>query len=246
MATSQPKYRVTAAGRQAWETKDQAVPSDYRMILWLIDYHGADHTQSFMSQFPEQNLPACMAEMEELGFLERLEHGAAPDESPRPSVLALSESELPVIADALEKHGAYLSGDRLRGRAPVNRPHQEIRVLIVEDDPDQLALADLRVSMAGYAVHGVASQAAMLRHMADAGMPDLLLLDVMLPDGNGFRIVRNLRRLASFANLPIVLLTARSNSADVIEGLRAGADGYITKPYSKKILADVVGRVLQI
>jgi DNA-binding response OmpR family regulator len=68
----------------------------------------------------------------------------------------------------------------------------------------------------------------------------------MLPDGNGFRIVRNLRRLESFAKLPIVLLTARSNSADVIEGLRAGADGYITKPYSKRILADVVGRVLQL
>jgi len=246
MATSEPKYRVTTPGRQAWETKDQAVPSDYRMILWLLDYHGAGHTESFMSQFPEQDLAACISEMEELGFLERLQPGAPPDQSPAPDVVAVAESELPVIADALEKHGAYLSGDRLRGRAPAGKPHQAIRVLIVEDDPDQLALADLRVSMAGYAVDGVASQAAMLRHMADAGVPDLLLLDVMLPDGNGFRIVRNLRRLESFAKLPIVLLTARSNSADVIEGLRAGADGYITKPYSKRILADVVGRVLQL
>ena len=244
MAANQAKYRVTAAGRQAWETKDQAVPSDYRMILWLIDYHGASHTETFLNQFPEQNLSDCIAELEELGFLERLQADAPPDDR-APSVVALSESELPIIADALEKHGAYLSAERLRLRAPSAQPRERVRVLIVEDDPDQLALAELRVSMAGYGVERAESQAAMLRNISDAGAPDLLLLDVMLPDGNGFNIVRSLRRLSSFARLPIVLLTARTKPADVIEGLRVGADGYVTKPYSKRILADVVARVLQ-
>jgi len=83
----------------------------------------------------------------------------------------------------------------------------------------------------------------MLRSLAE-NAPDLLLLDVMLPDGNGFRILQNLRRLRAFKTLPVVLLTARTNAADIIEGLKRGADGYITKPYSKDILANVIGRVL--
>ena len=60
------KYRVTPAGRAAWEKKDPAVPSDYRLLLWMIDFNGAASTESFAAQFPEQNLGECLSEMAEL------------------------------------------------------------------------------------------------------------------------------------------------------------------------------------
>lgn len=248
-----PIYRVTEAGRQAWESKDLAVPSDYRFILWMMDFHGQDHIQTLVRQFPEQLLADCLAEMEELGLIERLspareteiEHASSAPQPAAPPILAIAQAELPAVREALSSQGAYLSADRLEGRRALAKPPSETTILIVEDDPDQLALADLRVSMAGYAVQIANSQAALLRSMAEKGKPDLLLLDVTLPDGNGFEILRRLRRLPSFASLPIVMLTAKSDPADIIEGLRLGADGYVTKPYSKNILANVVGRVLQ-
>jgi DNA-binding response OmpR family regulator len=118
-------------------------------------------------------------------------------------------------------------------------------VLIVEDDPDQLALADLRVSMAGYKVRVAKSVNEFLHSMLDEGAPDLLLLDVVLPDGNGFELLTKMRRHAVLGSLPIVMLTAENEAEDIGKGLLLGADGYITKPYTKNILADVIRRVLK-
>ena len=243
-------YRVTPAGRAAWESKDLAVPSDYRTILWVMDFRGAKHLQSLIQLYPGQLIEECLAEMDELDLVERAPaaDGSAPAPAmlarPAASVLSIAQTELPQAADALARHGAYLSAERIGSRRPSGKPPGETTVLIVEDDPDQLALADLRVSMAGYAVRVAPSQAAMLKTLADNGRPDLLLLDAVLPDGDGFTIVRDFRQFEVFAAMPIVLLTARAAPADIVEGLRLGADGYITKPYSKSILASVVARVL--
>ena len=67
----------------------------------------------------------------------------------------------------------------------------------------------------------------------------------MLPDGNGFDILAQLRGRPDFATLPIVLLTVKAELANIRNGLALGADGYITKPYSKNQLAEVIGRVLK-
>lgn len=236
------KYRVTARGRLAWETKDPAVPSDYRMILWLIDFHGDGQLETWMRNFPEQRLADCVDELQELGFLERVDPVSARAAAPQPRVVAVHASELEDAYSCVEQHGAYVSAERLKARA-VKRASETV-VLIVEDDPDQRALADLRVSMAGYAVRVAESQTALLRSLAKDGTPDLLLLDVMLPDGDGFDILARLRRLPSLSSLPIVMLTVRRERADIERGLMLGADGYVTKPYSKSILAALVARIL--
>jgi DNA-binding response OmpR family regulator len=67
----------------------------------------------------------------------------------------------------------------------------------------------------------------------------------MLPDGDGFDILGKLRARPEFATLPIVLLTVKAELANIRKGLALGADGYITKPYSKNQLAEVIGRVLR-
>ena len=75
--------------------------------------------------------------------------------------------------------------------------------------------------------------------------PDLVLLDVMLPDGDGFDILWKLRRHRKYQDLPVVMLTARADAEDIGKGLRLGADGYVTKPYSKNLLAGVIEKVLK-
>jgi len=118
-------------------------------------------------------------------------------------------------------------------------------ILLVEDDPDQKALGELRITMAGYQVRSVDHAKALSRYLREELRPDLMLLDVMLPDGNGFDILAQLRSRPEFATLPIVLLTAKTELSDIRNGLALGADGYITKPYSKTQLGEVIAHVLK-
>jgi DNA-binding response OmpR family regulator len=99
--------------------------------------------------------------------------------------------------------------------------------------------------MAGYQVRVAKSANAFLQSMFDDGAPDLLLLDVELPDGDGFEILARMRRHKVLSDLPIVMLTVKNEPEAIGRGLGLGADGYVTKPYTKNILADVVTRVLK-
>ena len=236
-----PRYQLTDAGRNAWESQDTAVPADYRLILWLLDFHGNDYAASAFRRFPEKLLAEWLGEMEELGLIERATSGPkyAPERPAEPVPDEVSAAEM------LSRGGAYIAEHRLRGRSPPGKPRARIVVLIVEDDADQLALADLRVSMAGYSVRVAGSADALTRSFTDEGPPDLLLLDIQLPDGDGFDILWKLRRHRKYQDLPVVMLTARADAEDIGKGLRLGADGYVTKPYSKKLLTGVIERVLK-
>ena len=118
------------------------------------------------------------------------------------------------------------------------------RILVVEDEAairdgltDVLVYHGFRVDAVGDGRDGL--------QKALSGQYDLLLLDVMLPDGNGFDILAQLRGRPEFATLPIVLLTVKAELVHIRNGLALGADGYITKPYSKNQLAEVLRRVLK-
>jgi CheY-like chemotaxis protein len=254
MGKGERGYRLTRAGREAWEGEDTAVPADYRRLLWLMDFHGhAGVVQGLLRHYPRDVLDEWLSEMAELGLIEPIPEGgselldATPTRLPD-TTMALGKLDLQkaqAAGAALSRTGAYLSADRLAQRRPPRKAPGETVVLIVEDDPDQLALADLRLTMAGYQVRVASSLKAFLQAMLDDGAPDLLLLDIELPDGNGFDILSRLRRHRELFALPIVMLTARNTPEDIGRGLVLGADGYITKPYTKKILAEVIRQVMK-
>lgn len=247
-------YRLTEAGRHAWESQDAAVPADYRRLLWLMDFHGhTDLTRELVRGYPRHVLEEWLAEIEELGLIERVPAGQEGDGDfalPRSDDTAhLDQARLRDEAEAagatLVHTGSYLSLDRLKNRKVTPKPPSQTEALIVEDDPDQLALAELRMTMAGYKVRVATSVKGFLQSMFDEGVPDVLILDIELPDGSGFDILARMRRHKALSALPIVLLTVKSDPADIGKGLALGADGYVTKPYTKNILADVVRRVLK-
>jgi len=254
MAEKARTFRLTVAGRAAWESQDMAVPEDYRRILWLMDFHGQDGVVGeLLRRYPRNVLDEWLTEMEDLGLIEAssegLEGGSTFSTLEADRTLGLDQARMrrdgASASAALARTGAYISADRLSRRPAPRKPPADCVVLIVEDDPDQLALADLRVSMAGYKVRVAKSVNEFLHSMLDEGAPDLLLLDVILPDGNGFDLLSKMRRHAVLGSLPIVMLTAENQAEDIGKGLLLGADGYITKPYTKNILADVIRRVLK-
>ena len=116
------------------------------------------------------------------------------------------------------------------------------KILIVEDDPDILLPLQDDLALEGYQVEGVGDGETALRRL-DEDRFDLLLLDVMLPGVDGFGVCRRLRHGGS--RLPIVLLTAKAQEAEVVMGLEQGADDYITKPFSPRVLRARLRAVLR-
>ena len=111
-----------------------------------------------------------------------------------------------------------------------------MKILLAEDDRETSRLIEALLVKWGYEVitsqDGLKAQAALESEAA----PQLAILDVMMPHLSGIEVCRKVRQMASRASLYIILLTARTNREDVLEGLRAGADDYITKPFDTQEL----------
>jgi CheY-like chemotaxis protein len=254
-------YRRTPSGDSALKSVDTAIPVDYRRILCLID--GDTHAnvvRGRLRQYSDALIADWLAELEEMGFIQSTMAGDAYDldfepiagYSPPIDAMAGLPDEQRRIEDearaadaALKDRGAYLATARLENREPLSKDPAQTTVLLVEDDPDQAALGDLRVSMAGYAVRLARNSREMLMDLLTKVPPDVVLLDVMLPDGNGFEILANIRRHRRYSLLPVILLTALTGPEDIRRGLDLGADGYVTKPYSKDLLVDTIRQVLR-
>lgn len=116
-------------------------------------------------------------------------------------------------------------------------------LLIAEDDPDIRELLSFRLAAAGHAVTAVEDGPSALDAAAEAA-PDLVLLDVMMSGLSGIDVCRALRARPETSGLPVILLTARSQEADVQAGFRAGADDYMTKPFSPRELVSRIEALL--
>lgn len=104
------------------------------------------------------------------------------------------------------------------------------RLLIADDNPDVLELLVLNFEAEGFEVVS-ARDGLEAEVMARAIIPDIVVLDVMMPESDGFEVLRNLRANAETRGIPVILLTARSTDADIWEGWSMGTDYYITKPF---------------
>ncbi len=109
------------------------------------------------------------------------------------------------------------------------------RILVVEDEPSQVELLKFNLRQEGYEVR-VAMDGEEGLQVAIEELPDLILLDWMLPNLSGIETCRQLRRNKKTREIPVIMLTARSEERDKVRGLDIGADDYITKPYSIKEL----------
>ena len=258
--TLDASYRRTEAGKEALRSEDAAIPVDYRRLLCLIGENTHNNViRGRLRRYSDALIDGWLAELEELGFIETARASAAYDLDFEPvaqqSAGDLIEfpdeqqqiaNEARAAGEALGGSGAYLAEVRLQNRAPLAKEPSQVVVLLVEDDPDQAALADLRISMAGYRVRLARSRRETLLDLATQPAADVVLLDVLLPDGNGFEILAGMRRHAKFALLPVILLTSLAGTDDILRGLDLGADGYMTKPYSKGLLVDTIRKVLRL
>ena len=119
-------------------------------------------------------------------------------------------------------------------------------VLVVDDVPDNLLVVSDLLREAGYAVRAATSGPVALRYAAQTPKPDVILLDVMMPgDLDGYQVCARVKADTRLRGTRVVMLTARGQKSDLEAGAQAGADAYLTKPFSPLELIDTVERLLE-
>ena len=255
-------YQRTLTGEAALHGDDAAIPADYRRLLAYLE--GGAHVdviRGSLREYSDALIDDWLSELLDLGFIEPVADAddtrvlsleALVNDGVAFRILGELSREQPAAVDEakeasanLQRKRAYLATGRLRNRARLPKTAAQCIVLLVEDDPDQAALADLRVSMAGYNVRLARSRREMFTDLVARPAPDVVLLDVVLPDGDGFDMLAGMRRHPKFALIPVIMLTAKTGADDIRRGLSLGADAYVTKPYSKDVLADTIHQVLR-
>lgn len=118
------------------------------------------------------------------------------------------------------------------------------RVLVVDDEPETVELVEFNLKQAGFRVASAADGRAALKK-ARAWLPHLIVLDLMLPEVDGFEVCKLLRADPATAHIPILMLTARAAEVDRVLGLELGADDYLTKPFSPRELILRIRKLLE-
>src|SRR3984957_18951741 len=121
---------------------------------------------------------------------------------------------------------------------------QKKRILLIEDEEDIAALLKLQAEFSGYKLHvevdGINGYRAIEREK-----PDLVILDIILPGENGLDVCRKMKSNPELKNIPVVMLSAKGEELDIVLGLELGADDYVSKPFSPKILFSRIRAVLR-
>lgn len=117
------------------------------------------------------------------------------------------------------------------------------RILIVDDSPTEMHLVTEILRRNGFEVLGADNAEQGLR-LAREKQPDLVLMDVVMPGLNGFQATRQLTRDPNTAQIPVIMLTTKSQETDRVWGVRQGARGYLTKPVDERLLLETIREVL--
>ena len=117
------------------------------------------------------------------------------------------------------------------------------RVLVVDDEINIVRLIQVNLERHGYQVETANNGVQALAKIRDS-RPDLLVSDVMMPEMDGFELLANVRRDPALMDLPVIMLTAKAQDRDVMEGYKTGADMYLTKPFNPAELITFAKRIL--
>jgi two-component system OmpR family response regulator len=161
---------------------------------------------------------------------------------------AFSESVGAEVADAaalsLRRTGYYVGIARKPAKAPQRAAGQPLQAVVVEDEPVLARFVQSYLAFEGIQVRLAANRAEVSGQLGTRPIPDLVLLDVALPDADGFDILARIRRHRHLQEVPVIMLTGTTTREAVIRGMRLGADGYVTKPFDAETLMRVVRTAL--
>lgn len=141
----------------------------------------------------------------------------------------------------LQRHGYFV---RIAMRGSAAAREGQLKVLVVEDDETLAKFLRQYMELEGFAATTAGNRAEIITGLRQQPPPDLVLLDVMLPDADGFDVLQKMRAHPALKAVPVLMLTAKATRESVLKGLASGANGYITKPFQPDALIAAVKTVL--
>ncbi len=171
--------------------------------------------------------------------------GDKPAAKPSPEVVQRATQEAESGTSTLSLNGYYVSIARRAAEKKVpSAPGGKYSVLAIDDDPELLRLLRFLLMGEGFVANAAGNREEIVAALRKLPSPDAILLDVMMPQANGFDVLSSIRRHPVLRNIPVIMLTAKATREDVMRGLVGGADGYITKPFDPDVLVAGVRAVL--
>jgi two-component system OmpR family response regulator len=161
-----------------------------------------------------------------------------------PERMARARKEATVSKPELARTGFYVAMAKRPPTPVIARNGSRHSIFIIEDDHDMLKLVGEIMSKAGFLTRFARNRTEINTEFNKQGLPDLVLLDVSLPDTDGFAILERIRGNQKLSKMPVVMMTGKSDVADIAKGLSLGADGYVTKPFKISGLMSAVNTVL--
>ena len=171
---------------------------------------------------------------------------AKPSPPPPPEMVASARKEAATGSPQLQKSGFYVAMARNAGQRILPRNGQRHSIFIVEDDKMLTDLVGEVLAKSGFLTRFAKNRSEINAEFNKPPLPDLVLLDVSLPDADGFQILERIRGNPKLKALPVIMMTGKSEVTDVARGLSLGADGYVTKPFRISGLVQAVNTVLGI
>jgi CheY-like chemotaxis protein len=168
---------------------------------------------------------------------------------PEPVLSAEAERDvdrLGIIGVAALRDKGYYTRVVVENVPPVRKllNPNKIRVLIVEDDEGMALLIEKVLHTSGLQTLRARNRAEIVQGLSGKPAPHLVLLDILLPDADGFDVLNRIRHHPAIANMPVLLLTSLGEGRDVARGLQLGANGYITKPVLPSVLLEAIQTVI--
>jgi len=247
-------YGLTGRGQRELRESGTSLSAAELELLVLIDGKStvAQIERSAKKQTPEQ-VRATLSKLYRGGFIDRSKNlkkngldffsVTMPLQIPK-GAAARSSDEAKEGVSSLQEKGYFV---RIARRSPSGHPLPEGRnpvMLVIDDDDTLVKLLHTVFRLEGFDLRTAGNRAEIVDAFAAEPPPDFILLDVMLPDIDGFEVLGRIRSHPVVKNVPVIMLTAKATREDVVNGLYLGADGYVTKPFEIEALMSAVRTVL--
>jgi two-component system, OmpR family, response regulator len=220
-----------------------------RLIELLVRMDGAltlGQIRASMPDYPQDEFYFAVSVLLGRGFV-RHKNDSFGDHlqfSPKKTFVEKAQAEGEAAAMSLGRAGYYVSIARARKAARLIGADERMTALVVDDEPALAKCVQSYLEFEGFSVRLAANRAEIVDQLRTPPVPDLVLLDVVLPDADGFDILLRMREHAVLKNVPVIMLTGKATRESVIKGLARGADGYVTKPFEPDALMEAVRSVL--
>ena len=247
-------YGLTGRGQRELRESGTSLSAAELELLVLIDGTStvAQIERGAKKQTPEQ-VRATLRKLYRGGFIDRSKNlkksgldffsVTMPLQIPK-GAAARSSDEAKEGVSSLQEKGYFV---RIARRSPSGHPLPEDRnpvMLVIDDDETLVKLLHTVFRLEGFDLRTAGNRAEIVDAFAAEPPPDFILLDVMLPDIDGFEVLGRIRSHPVVKNVPVIMLTAKATREDVVNGLYLGADGYVTKPFEIEALMSAVRTVL--